>query len=99
MTERTQRAASLGDLKDIWGLVRNVASDVPFDAGNEAAQECVLSELMACCTSGLSPIAMGEDNRSLALLVGRDNFDWALKRPGPPCLHAAIAPSHQDKGF
>ena len=100
MTERTQRAASLGDLKDIWGLVRNVASDIPFDAGNEAAQESVLSELMACCTSGLSPVAMGEDKSIVgALLVRRDDFEWGFRNGRAVHVsYAAIAPSHRDKG-
>ena len=52
MAEVTQRAASLGDLKDLWGLMRQVAADIPFDLKSEAEQESLLSELMACCTSG-----------------------------------------------
>jgi len=100
MAEVTHRAASLGDLKDIWGLVKNVASDIPFDAGSEAAQESVLSELMACCTSGLSPVAMGEDKSIVgALLVRRDDFDWGFRNGHAVHVsYAAIAPSHRDKG-
>ena len=52
MVETTQRAASLNDFKDIWGLMGRVAADVPFDFKSEAEQESVLSELMACCISG-----------------------------------------------
>lgn len=100
MTEVTQRAASLGDLKDIWGLVKNVAGDIPFDPGNEAAQESILSELMACCTSGLSPVAMGEDKAIVgALLVRRDDFEWGFRNGNAVHVsYAAVAPSHRDKG-
>jgi len=34
-----QRAAELNDLKDIWGLLRQTANDIPFDLESEADQE------------------------------------------------------------
>jgi hypothetical protein len=74
VADLTQRAASLEDLRDIWGLLQQVASDIPADLGSEATQENILTELMACCTSGLSPIAVDKDKsdyRSTASEAGR----------------------------
>jgi hypothetical protein len=101
MGDVTQRAASLGDLKDVWGLVRQVAGDIPFDIGNEAAQESVLSELMACCTSGLSPIAVGEDKAIVgALLARRDDFEWGFRNANViHVAYAAVAPDQREKGL
>jgi len=95
-----QRPASLNDLKDIWGLMRQVAGDVPFNVESEAEQHSILSELMACCTSGLSPIAVGDDKAIVgALLVRRDDFEWGLcNSEAVHVSYAAIAPSHRDQG-
>ena len=100
MTELTQRAASLGDLRDIWGLLREVATSIPVDLANEATQENVLSELMACCTSGLSPIALDKEKGVVgALLARRDDFEWCFKNSDAIHIsYAAIAPSHRDQG-
>jgi hypothetical protein len=100
MTEVKHRAASLSDLKDIWGLVKNVSGEIPFDAGSEAAQESVLSELMRCCTSDMSPVAVG-DGKSIvgALLVRRDDFEWGFcNSEAVHVSYAAVAPSYRDKG-
>lgn len=101
MSEVKQRAASLTDLKDVWGLVRENAGDIPFDAESEAAQESVLSELMRCCTSGLSPIALGEDKSVVgALLARRDDFEWGLRNANfIHVAYAAVAPGQRDKGL
>lgn len=100
MAEVTQRAASLGDLKDLWGLMRQVAADIPFDLKSEAEQESLLSELMACCTSGLSPIVVGENKTIVgALLVRRDDFEWGFRNGDAVHVScAAIAPGHRDQG-
>jgi ribosomal protein S18 acetylase RimI-like enzyme len=100
MAELTQRAASLADLKDIWGLMRRTAADVPSDFKSEAEQESILSELMACCISGLSPIALGEDKTVVgALLVRRDDFEWGFRNgDAVHVAYAAIAPDHRDQG-
>jgi hypothetical protein len=101
MAEVVQRAASLGDLKDIWGLVRQVAGDIPFDLESEAAQESLLSELMACCTSGLSPVAVDKDKAIVAaLLVRRDDFEWGFRNSDAVHVsYAAIAPSCKSDGL
>ncbi len=94
MGETTQRSASLSDLKDVWGLVRQVAADIPFDLDSEAGQESMLSEIMACCTSGLSPVAVGEDKAIVgALLARRDDFEWGFRNANVIHVsYAAIAP-------
>lgn len=101
MGEVKQRAASLADLKDVWSLVRESAGDIPFDVDNEAAQESVLSELMRCCTSGLSPIALGEDKSVVgALLARRDDFEWGMTNANIiHVAYAAVAPAQRDKGL
>lgn len=100
MTDVKHRSASLSDLKDIWGLVKTISGDIPFDAASEAAQESVLSELMRCCTSELSPVAVGEGKSIVgALLVRRDDFEWGLRNAEVVHVsYAAVAPSHRDKG-
>lgn len=100
MTEMTQRAASLADLKDIWGLMKQVSGDIPFDLGTEAAQESLLTEIMSCCTSGLSPVALSRDKSVIgALLVRRDDFEWGFRNSEAIHLsYAAIASSYKDQG-
>ena len=100
MAETAQRAASLADLKDIWGLMKQAAGDIPFDLESEAAQESLLTEIMSCCTSGLSPVALGEDESVIgALLVRRDDFEWGFRNSDAIHLsYAAIASSYKDKG-
>jgi ribosomal protein S18 acetylase RimI-like enzyme len=101
MAELTRRAASLSDLKDIWGLMRQAAADIPFDLGSEAAQENILTEVMACCTSGLSPIAVSDNKEIIgALLVRRDDFEWGFRNSDAVHVaYAAIAPCRQDHGI
>jgi ribosomal protein S18 acetylase RimI-like enzyme len=100
MAELTQRTASLGDIKDIWSLMKEVASDVPFDPASDAAQASVLTEIMACCTSGLSTVAVGADKAIVgALLVRRDDFEWGFRNGDTVHVsYAVIAPSHRDQG-
>jgi ribosomal protein S18 acetylase RimI-like enzyme len=100
MAELTQRPASLGDLKGIWGLMRLVAADIPLELDSEAAQESMLSELMVCCTLGLSPVALGEDKSVVgAILVKRNELDWGLRNGNSVQLsYAAVAPDYRDQG-
>ncbi len=99
MAELTQRPASLGDLKSIWGLMRLVAADIPLELENETAQESALSELMMCCTSGLSTVAVGEDKTVVgAVLIKRDEYDWGLRNGGAVQMpYAAIAPDYRNQ--
>ncbi len=101
MAQLTQRTASLGDLKEIWGLIRQVAPDIPFDLESEAGQENMLTEIMLCCTSGLSPVVIGEDKTVIgALLVRRDDFDWGFRNGDAVHVsYAAIGPSHRSQGL
>lgn len=100
MAELTQRAASLGDIKDIWDLMKEVTSDVPFDLANDAAQANILTEVMACCTSGLSTVSVAEDKAIIgALLVRRDDFEWGFRNGDAVHVsYAAVASSHRDQG-
>jgi hypothetical protein len=81
--------------------MREAAPDIPFDLTNESAQESVLSELMACCTSGLSPVVIGEDKTIVgALLVRRDDFEWGFRNgQAVHVSYAAIAAAHRDQGL
>jgi len=101
MADLKQRAAELNDLKGIWGLLRQTANDIPFDLESEANQENILTELMACCTSGLSPILLDENKAIIgALLVRRDDFEWGFRNGDAVHVsYAAIAPSHRDQGI
>ncbi|MCI0467785.1 MAG: hypothetical protein L0Y57_12390 [Beijerinckiaceae bacterium] len=100
MSELTLRTASLSDLKELWGLIRDVAVSIPFPLESEAAQESVLSELMACCTSGLSPVAVsGNKDVVGVLLVRRDTFEWGFRNSKAVHIaYAAVAPAGQDQG-
>jgi hypothetical protein len=100
MDEVTQRAASLADLKDVWGLVRKVADDIPFDVESEVGQESMLTELMKCCTSGLSPVALGDDKEIVgALFARRDEFEWGLRNADVIHVsYATVAPDKRDSG-
>lgn len=98
MAELTQRTASLADVQGLWGLMRQVSADVPFKVDSELEQESILSELMACCTSGLSPIAV-DDERGIvgALLARRDDFEWGLRNKAAiHVAYVAVAPSYRD---
>ena len=99
MADLTQRCASLGDLKDIWGLFKQAASDIPVDLRQETAQESLLTEIMACCTAGLSPIAVDENKAIVgALLVRRDDFEWGFRNGDAVHIsYAAVAAGHRDQ--
>ncbi len=101
MVGMTQRTASLSDLPGIWRLMKETATDIPFDLASETAQESLLTELMACCTSGLSPVAVGDDKAIIgALLVRRDDFEWGFRNSNAVHVsYAAVAPSHRDRGI
>lgn len=90
MAELTQRMASLADVNGLWGLMRQVSVDIPFKMESEGEQESILSELMACCTSGLSPIAVDNEKGIVgALLARRDDLEWGLRNN--PAIHVAYA--------
>ncbi len=97
MAELTQRVASLNDLPALWGLLRDAAGDIPFQM--EGEQESVLSELMACCTSGLSPLVVNEGKDIVgALLVRRDDFEWCFLNSGTiHVAYAALSPANKDQ--
>lgn len=100
MAELTRRMASLSDVQGIWGLLRQVAADIPFKLEDELEQESVLSELMACCTSGLSPVLVDDEKGIVgALLARRDQFEWGFRNGETiHVAYAAVAPAvREDK--
>lgn len=100
MAELTRRMASLSDVQGIWGLLRQVAADVPFKLEDELEQESLLSELMACCTSGLSPVLVDHEKGIVgALLARRDTFEWGFRNSEAiHVAYAAVAPAvREDK--
>ncbi|ABS65394.1 hypothetical protein Xaut_0135 [Xanthobacter versatilis] len=100
MAELTRRIASLSDVQGIWGLLRQVSSDVPFKVEDEREQESLLSELVACCTSGLSPVLVDNEKGIVgALLARRDDFEWCFRNSDAiHVAYAAVAPAvREDK--
>ncbi|MFS8035726.1 hypothetical protein ACI7BZ_01980 [Xanthobacter sp. AM11] len=82
--------ASLDDVPSIWGLLRQVSADVPFKMEDEREQESLLSELMACCTSGLSPVLVDGQKRIVGVLLARrDDFEWVFRNS--EAIHVAYA--------
>lgn len=86
MGEISSRAAALPDLESLWALLRDSADQVPFKLDSDADQEEVLSELMICCTFGLSPLVLDADKKVIgAFLMRRDPFEWGFRNS--PALH------------
>ncbi|MBO0750694.1 MAG: hypothetical protein J2P53_01175 [Bradyrhizobiaceae bacterium] len=100
MTELVQRTAELGDLKNIWNLMREVAAEVPFDLTDEKAQQSVLSELMRCCTSGISLVALDPGKAIVgAVMARRDDLEWGFRNGNVPhIIYVAVAPSAKGNG-
>lgn len=87
MSAATSTTATLADFGRIWTLMRGMAPKVPFQLESEQDQEAVLTEIMSCCTSGLSPVLLDEGKKEMlaTLLVRRDQFDWGFRNS--PALH------------
>jgi hypothetical protein len=100
MAEFVKRTAELTDLKNIWNLIRDVAAEVPFDLANERAQQSILSELMCCCTSGLSLVAVAPDKSIVgAVMARRDDLEWCVANNNVAhIIYAAVAPSAKGNG-
>lgn len=100
MAELVQRTAELTDLKDIWNLMREVAAEVPFDLADEKAQQSVLSELVRCCTSGISRVAVGPGKAIVgAVMARRDDLEWGIRNADVPhIIYVAVAPSAKGNG-
>lgn len=98
MAELTQRMASLADVQGIWGLLCQVSADIPFHLDSEEEQESILSELVACCTSGLSPIAVDNEKGIVgALLARRDDLEWGVRNKAAiHVAYAAVSPGFRD---
>lgn len=80
MADLTYRNVSLDDMKELWGLIRETAADIPCSIESETDQERALTEIMKCCTAEFSPIVIDEKRRIVgALLARRDELDWGLR--------------------
>jgi hypothetical protein len=73
---------------------------VPFDLADEKAQQSVLSELVRCCTSGVSLVAIGPDKAIVGVVMARpDDLEWGLANHNVPhIIYAAVAPSAKGNG-
>lgn len=90
MSAVTSQMASLADLGRLWAFLREAAPQIPFQLDSDLDQEEVLSELMACCTSGLSPFVLDAEQKVTgALLVRHDTFEWGFRNS--PALHITYA--------
>jgi hypothetical protein len=100
MAELKQRTAELTDLKNVWNLIREVAAEVPFDLADDKAQQSVLSELVRCCTSGISLLAVGPDKSIVgAVMARRDDLEWCVGNNNVAhIIYAAVAPSAKGNG-
>lgn len=100
MSEFTQRTVVIQDMQALWGLVRGAAADIPFPIQSEAEQERALSEIMACCASNESRVALDANGVVIgALLARRDQLDWGLFNGGAVNIAAiVVAAEYRDKG-
>lgn len=99
MSDLAHRNASLSDMKDIWGLMRQAAADIPFPIESESDQERALTEIMECCTAEFSPIVVDGKQIVGALLAKRDVLDWGLRNAETINVSvAAVSASHRDQG-
>lgn len=99
MAELTPRTASLDDVQGIWGLLRQVSADIPFKMEDVLEQENILTELMACCTSGLSPVLVDNEKGIVGVLLARrDDFEWGFRNSEAiHVAYAAVAPAVREE--
>lgn len=89
MTAVTSQKATLADFGRLWAFMRQAADQIPFKIDSDLDQEEVLSELMACCTTGLSPFILDGEKVTGALLVRHDTFELGFRNS--PALHVTYA--------
>ena len=81
MSELIQRAASLADMGDIWGLLREVAAEISLPLSTDAEQELALTRIMQCLSDECSTIVIGPDKKVQGVLLAqRDLLDLALAK-------------------
>lgn len=99
MSDLAHRNASLSDMKDIWGLMRQAAAEIPLPVESESDQERALTEIMECCSAELSSIVVDGKQIVGALLAKRDLLDWGFRNVKTINISvAAVSPSHRDQG-
>ena len=97
MSELVHREASLADIGDIWGLLREVAAEISLPLTSDADQEHALTRIMQCLSDACSTIVIGPDRKVQgALLAQRDLLDLALaKKETINVCFVAASPSPQ----
>lgn len=81
MSELIQRGASLADMGDIWGLLREVAAEISLPLSTDAEQELALTRIMQCLSDECSTIVIGPDKKVQGVLLAqRDLLDLALAK-------------------
>jgi hypothetical protein len=81
VSELVHRGASLSDIEDIWGLLRDVAADISLPLASDAEQELALTRIMQCLSDECSTVVVGPENNILGVLLAqRDLLDLALAR-------------------
>lgn len=100
MADLAHRNASLDDMKDLWGLMRQTAADIPYSIESESDQERALTEIMKCCTAEFSPIILDAKRNVVgALLARRDELDWGLRNTETINVSlAAVSADHRENG-
>lgn len=81
MSELVHREASLYDIEEIWGLLRDVAADISLPLASAAEQELALTRVMQCLSDECSGVVVGPDRKILGVLLAqRDLLDLALTK-------------------
>lgn len=99
MSELVHRGASLFDIGDIWGLLRDVAAEISLPLASDAEQELALTRIMQCLSDECSTIVIGPDRKVQGVLLAqRDLLDLALaKKETINVCFVAVAPTPQRK--
>lgn len=81
MSELVHREASLYDIEEIWGLLRDVAADISLSLASDAEQELALTRVMQCLSDERSWVVLGPEKKILGVLLAqRDLLDLALAK-------------------
>jgi hypothetical protein len=81
VSELVHREASLVDIEEIWGLLRDVAADISLPLASDAEQELALTRIMQCLSDERSTVVVGPEKNILGVLLAqRDLLDLALAK-------------------
>lgn len=81
MSELIHKEASLYDIEEIWGLLKDVAADMSLPLASAEEQERALTRVMQCLSDERSWVVRGPERKILgALLAQRDLLDLAIAK-------------------